>query len=217
MATKRMFSNNVIDADAFLDLPTMAQLLYFHCGMKTDDDGFVNGARKIARIIGATDDDFKLLIDSGFLIEFPESKVFVVAHHRLNNDLKNDRYHGTIYKQEFAQLILTENRMYISRTDTDCIHDVSSEGTEQNVTKPSLTKKSVTQRSEAEPSVEKESPERENNVLLLQEQGKLKGVNPSVIADLISCYGFPRVHTAFLKWRESNKLPDQLKSFIEGE
>ena len=217
MATKRMFSNTVIDSDLFLDLPAMAQLLYFHCGMKTDDDGFVSGARRIARIIGATDDDFQLLIDNGFLIEFPESKVFVVVHHRLNNDLKNDRYHGTVYKQEFAQLVLTENRMYISRTDTDCIHDVSSEGTEQSVTKRNQKELNATQRSEAEPSVEKESPERENNVLLLQEQGKLKGVNPLVMSDLISCYGFSRVHAAFLKWRESNKLPDQLKSFIEGE
>ncbi len=110
MASKRMFANAVIDSDSFLDLPPTAQLLYFHCGMKTDDDGFVSGARRISKIIGATEHDFQLLIDSGFMIEFPASKVCCIVHHRQNNDLKNDRYHPTNYQQEFTQLVLTENK-----------------------------------------------------------------------------------------------------------
>ena len=104
MATKRMFSNIVVDSDKFLDLTAMQQLLYFHCGMKTDDDGFISGAKRISRIIGATDDDFAALVENGFLIEFPASKVYCIVHHRLNNDLKNDRYHQTTYQQEFDQL-----------------------------------------------------------------------------------------------------------------
>ena len=93
MANKRMFSNTVIDSDMFLDLSPMAQLLYFHCGMKTDDDGFVSGAKRISRIIGATDNDFQMLVNNGFLIEFPDSKVFVVAHHRQNKDDKRKEIH----------------------------------------------------------------------------------------------------------------------------
>lgn len=33
MAQKRMFSLQVVDTDAFLDMPVSAQALYFHLGM----------------------------------------------------------------------------------------------------------------------------------------------------------------------------------------
>ena len=205
MATKRMFSNVVIDSDSFLDLPPMAQLLYFHCGMKTDDDGFVSGARRISRIIGASDSDFDLLVDSGFLIEFPDSKVFVVVHHRLNNDLKNDRYHGTNYKQEFARLELTENRTYIPKVDTNCIQDVSKEDTEQNVTQ--RNPKNITQRSEGKGSDEGETAR------LLVEQCRVAGLDPREVSTLILDHGIETVHDAFLKWREKKEKP--IKDFIE--
>lgn len=40
MAKRRMFSLDVVDTDAFLDLPASSQCLYFHLGMRADDDGF---------------------------------------------------------------------------------------------------------------------------------------------------------------------------------
>ena len=111
MATKRMYSSNVIDSDPFLDLPMSAQLLYFHLGMKTDDDGFVLGARRIARYIGASEQDIITLVQHGFLIEFP-SKVYVITHFLVNNSLKNDRYHQTIYQKEYHCLGKTSNNEY---------------------------------------------------------------------------------------------------------
>ena len=42
MANKRMFSVDVVETDAFLDLPPKTQALYFHLGMRADDDGFVS-------------------------------------------------------------------------------------------------------------------------------------------------------------------------------
>lgn len=52
MANKRMFSVDVVETDAFLDLPPKTQALYFHLGMRADDDGFVSSPRTIVRTIG---------------------------------------------------------------------------------------------------------------------------------------------------------------------
>ena len=57
-----MFAKTIIDSDAFLDMPLSAQSLYFHLSMRGDDDGFINNPKKIQRMIGASDDDLKLLI-----------------------------------------------------------------------------------------------------------------------------------------------------------
>ena len=62
MAERRMFSKTIVDSDAFLEMPLSTQALYFHLSMRADDDGFLNNARKIQRIIGASDDDLKLLV-----------------------------------------------------------------------------------------------------------------------------------------------------------
>ena len=47
MANRRMFSLDVIDTDNFLDMPLSAQGLYFHLGMRADDDGFIASPKKI--------------------------------------------------------------------------------------------------------------------------------------------------------------------------
>ena len=69
-AERRMFAKTIIDSDAFLDMPMSAQALYFHLGMRADDDGFLNNPKKIQRIVGASDDDFKLLVMKKFVIFF---------------------------------------------------------------------------------------------------------------------------------------------------
>src|SRR5574344_1171584 len=64
MAEKRMFALKIIDSDAFLDMSTSAQNLYFHLAMRADDDGFISAPKKIMRIIGASIDDLRLLADT---------------------------------------------------------------------------------------------------------------------------------------------------------
>ena len=49
MANRRMFSNDIADTDKFLEMPPTSQSLYFHLGLKADDDGFVASPKKIAR------------------------------------------------------------------------------------------------------------------------------------------------------------------------
>ena len=58
MAERRMFTQKITESDAFLDMPLSAQALYFHLCMNADDDGFVKNHKRIARMLGANDDDF---------------------------------------------------------------------------------------------------------------------------------------------------------------
>lgn len=112
-----MFSKTIVDSDAFLDMPMSTQCLYFHLNMRADDDGFVNNPKRIQRMVGAADDDLKLLIAKSFILTF-ESGVIVIKHWRMNNYLRNDRYKPTAYQDEKNQLILKENNAY-SYIDND--------------------------------------------------------------------------------------------------
>lgn len=70
MAKRRMFSLDVVDTDTFLDMPASTQALYFHLGMRADDDGFVASPRKITTMVNCSNDDLKLLLSKGFIIPF---------------------------------------------------------------------------------------------------------------------------------------------------
>ncbi len=111
MARKRMFDLEIVDTDLFLEMPQSTQNLYFHLGMRADDDGFVSNPKKIVKTIGANDDDLKILFSKQFIIPF-ESGVIVIRHWKLNNYLRKDRYIETIYKEEKKQLIEDENGVY---------------------------------------------------------------------------------------------------------
>jgi len=111
MAVRRMFSLNVVDSDAFLDMPLTSQALYFHLSMKADDDGFVNSPKKIQRLIGATDGDAEILVTRKFIIPF-QTGVIVIRHWRLNNYLRADRYNPTVFQAEKSMLSTDENGAY---------------------------------------------------------------------------------------------------------
>ena len=86
MANKRMFNIKIVDSDAFLDMPLSTQCLYFHLNMRADDDGFVGNPKRIQRLIGASDDDLKLLIVKKFILTF-ENGVIVIKHWRIHNKI----------------------------------------------------------------------------------------------------------------------------------
>jgi len=112
MADKRMFSLKIVDSDLFLDMPLSSQCLYFHLSMRADDDGFVNNPKKIIKIIGANEDDLKILIAKGFVIVF-EQGITVITHWKINNFIRKDRYKPTLYENEVQSLSQTKNGMYI--------------------------------------------------------------------------------------------------------
>lgn len=111
MASKRMFSKEIVGSDAFQDMPASSQLLYFHLGMEADDDGFIGNPKKIARSIGMAEDDMKILIAKRFVLLF-DSGVLVIKHHRINNNWDKHNCKRTIYLEEFNQLFIKENKAY---------------------------------------------------------------------------------------------------------
>ena len=111
MAQRRMFSRKITESDQFLDMPMSSQVLYFHINMQADDDGFVGNVKMIKRMIGASDDDLRLLITKEFLIPF-ESGVVVIKDWKIHNYIRNDRYNETFYKLEKSLLELDENNSY---------------------------------------------------------------------------------------------------------
>ena len=139
MANRRMFSLDVVDTDNFLDMPLSAQGLYFHLGMRADDDGFISSPKKIIKIVNASEDDLKLLIIKGYLIPF-ESGVIVIKHWRQNNYVKGDRYKPTIYQNERKQLY-AENNIY--HLDTVCIQNGTKTEPQDRLGKDRLGKDSV--------------------------------------------------------------------------
>lgn len=120
MANKRMFNIKIVDSDAFLDMPLSTQCLYFHLNMRADDDGFVGNPKRVQRIIGATDDDLKLLITKRFVLAF-EKGVIVIKHWRLHNTIQSDRYTPTTYIDEKEMLKVKENKAYSLESGRDVI------------------------------------------------------------------------------------------------
>ena len=111
LAQKRMFTMKIVDSDAFLDMPVSAQLLYFHLGMRADDDGFVDRPKRIMKDIGVNEDDLKILIAKKFILTF-DNGLLVIKHWRMHNTLSKNRYHETQYLEEKRMLLLKDNGAY---------------------------------------------------------------------------------------------------------
>lgn len=171
MAERRMFAKTIIDSDAFLDMPLSTQALYFHLSMRADDEGFINNPKKIQRMIGASDDDLKLLMAKNFIIPF-ESGIVVVKHWKIHNYIQRDRFKPTVYQDEKAMLEVKDNKAY-TLAETPCIHDGYMMDTQVRLGKDSLGKESK----ECKPVKHKHGEY--NNVLLTDEElAKLQSEYP---------------------------------------
>lgn len=146
MALKRMFSNSIIDSDDFMTLSNDAQLLYFYLGMATDDDGFTKKYRTTMRALGINENALEELEKHGFIYIFEENNLVLIRDFKINNDLKNDRYHETIYQEQFKQIEEKDKRYFLIKNEMypECIQDVSRMDTEHNITKPNQTKPNET-------------------------------------------------------------------------
>lgn len=111
MAERRMFAKSIIDSDAFLELPARCQLLYFHLGMRADDDGFVNKAKTISRACGCSEEDLQRLVKEQFLIQF-DGGIVVIRHWKIHNWIRGDRLRPTVCTAQKAALVLDESGAY---------------------------------------------------------------------------------------------------------
>lgn len=168
MAERRMFAKTIIDSDAFLEMPATTQMLYFHLSMRADDEGFLNNPKRIMKMIGASEDDMRILLSKRFILAF-ESGVVVIKHWRIHNYIQKDRFKPTVYQEERAKLDVKDNGSYTNLPlDTTCIQNGYTLDTQVSIGKVSKGKDSV----------EEKKPRHKygvyNNVLLSDEEyGKL--------------------------------------------
>lgn len=166
MAQKRMFDKRVVDTDKFMDLPNSTKALYFMAGIQADDKGFFQ-PRKLQKMCGFTDDDFKVLIAKKYFIVF-ESGVMVVTDWNKNNYLDKNRVAETEYIDELNLLKLINDKYELN----DCLTNV----------KPMLNQNSIVENSIIENNINKNKEKNINNTsyYLLKEKEKNNEENEEI-------------------------------------
>lgn len=120
-----MFDKAIIRTDNFLDMPQSAQNLYFHLGMESDDEGFVQ-PKMVMRTLGSSDDDLRILTVRNFVIPF-ESGVVVITNWKENNYLNENRIKPTKHINERSLLSLTPNGSYVFNKNLQMLNQSSIE------------------------------------------------------------------------------------------
>jgi len=110
MANRRMFSQDIVCSEEFLDMPPTTRDLYIQLSVRADDDGFIQ-PKLVMKMLGSTIDDLKILIAKRFLISF-ETGVVVIKHWLIHNLIRQDRYKETRFKEEKKSLQIKENGSY---------------------------------------------------------------------------------------------------------
>lgn len=111
----------IVDSDDFVEMPLSTQALYFHLGMRADDDGFINNPRRIARDVGASGDDLKLLIAKRFILAF-DNGVIVIKHWMIHNNLRKDRLKPPHYPELAARIYIKGNDGYTDNPEADGVN-----------------------------------------------------------------------------------------------
>jgi uncharacterized phage protein (TIGR02220 family) len=104
MASRRMVSNKIIDSARFIKMPISSQCLYFHLIAKGDDDGVVE-AFNVMRMIGASEDDLKVLVSKGFVTVLNEDLVSYITDWKEHNMVRADRKVDSIYKDLLLHIV----------------------------------------------------------------------------------------------------------------
>ena len=97
MAERRMFSQKVVQSARFLKMPKSSQCLYFHLGLRADDDG-VAEAYSVMNLIKADEDDLKILVGKGFVKVLNEDLVTYLIDWPEQNKIRADRKQDSRYK-----------------------------------------------------------------------------------------------------------------------
>lgn len=144
MAERRMFAKTIIDSDAFTEMPLSTQALYFHLSMRADDEGFLNCAQKIMRMIGAAKNDYDVLLAKRFVLQVNDG-ICVIKHWRIHNYIQNDRFKPTVYQEERAALTIKPNGSYTAKDglDTPCIQNGYTLETQVRLGKDSIVQDSI--------------------------------------------------------------------------
>ncbi len=203
MAERRMFAKSIIDSDAFLDMPLSAQALYFHLSMRADDEGFVGNPKRIRSMIGASEDDYKLLIVKRFLLVFP-SGVVVIKHWKIHNYIQSDRCKPTTYMEERATLSLDGKKAYVECVDTPCIQNGYNSDTQVSIGKVSIVEDRLIEENAASGALPASKPRftkptLEEITAYCQERGN--NVDPQAFYDFYESKGWKVGNQPMKDWR----------------
>lgn len=120
MAERRMFSLAIANEDKFVEMPATAQALYFHLGLRADDEGFVGSCKQLIRGLGFQTGDLKTLIQENYVILF-ESGVIVITDWNTHNSVRKDRFKPTRYQEEKAQLENKDGNFSLINSDLQTV------------------------------------------------------------------------------------------------
>ena len=110
MASRRMFSLRLINSTRFLKMPLSSQLLYFHLGMRADDDGVVE-AFPVMRTVGCNEDDLRVLVAKGFAKVLNEDLITYITDWNENNKIRPDRKQDSLYKDLLLKIIPNDGQL----------------------------------------------------------------------------------------------------------
>lgn len=152
MAGHRCFSRAVVQSARFLKMPLTTQALYFQLGIDADDDGIVE-AFPVIRMVGAAEDDLRVLVTRGFVRILDEDLLTYITDWNENNSIRKDRYHSSVHHDLLVQIlsggdqVATKWQPNDSQTETNgkpkLSKDKSSEDKKREVIAPPRKEKEV--------------------------------------------------------------------------
>ena len=156
-------------------------------------------------MIGAADDDLKMLAVKRFIIPF-ESGIVVIKHWKIHNYIRKDTYTETKYKEEKASLEMDENNSYRLASDSPLrLRDesVTSPSTQVRLGKESIGKESIIMGDSDESAKKKTTkfipPSVEEVADYCFERGNT--VNPETFVDFYSAKGWMLGKNKMKDWK----------------
>lgn len=114
-----MFSSRIINSARFLQMSEGSQLLYFHLGMRADDDGVVE-AWPVMKMLGTQPDDFKVLVGKEFIIQLNAEQVIFIKDWKEHNVIRADRKVNSVYF-DLLKESMPENQLTLPKPRSDVI------------------------------------------------------------------------------------------------
>ncbi|MFW7409158.1 hypothetical protein ACODG4_04265 [Vagococcus fluvialis] len=101
---RRLISTTIVSSAKFLKMPPSTQNLYFHLMMNADDDGITEGF-SVMRLVGANEDDLKVLVSKDFVVILNEDLVTYVTDWLVHNKIRADRKVDSVYQQLLLKVL----------------------------------------------------------------------------------------------------------------
>lgn len=112
MAERRMFSNQIVNSDAFHSLSTEAQVLYFNLVMSADNRGYINNAKSIiSGLIGINTGHLEELVCHKFVLE-RDNFLYLIKHWYIHNDIPKSYIEESNYIDDLETLYFDPNFAY---------------------------------------------------------------------------------------------------------